>query len=113
MKPPICVDFDGVLNNYAGYDGENLGTIKHGAKEFLQKLNEEYTVTILTVRGYEPVMKWLDENQLLEYVDFVTKIKPPAVAYIDDRAVCFKGDYKETLEELKGFKTYWEEKSDA
>ena len=25
MKPTICVDFDGVLNNYKGYDGDNLG----------------------------------------------------------------------------------------
>ena len=23
MKPIICIDFDGVLNNYKGYDGDN------------------------------------------------------------------------------------------
>ena len=39
LKPIICIDFDGVLNNYKGYDGDNLGTPKDGAKEFLEKLH--------------------------------------------------------------------------
>ena len=38
LKPIICIDFDGVLNNYNGYDGDNLGTPRPGAKEFLEKL---------------------------------------------------------------------------
>ena len=40
LKPIICIDFDGVLNNYNGYDGDNLGTPRPGAKEFLEKLSK-------------------------------------------------------------------------
>ena len=110
MKPTICVDFDGVLNEYNGYDGDNLGTPKDGAKEFLKKLSEKYVVIILSARRYSLIIKWLDDNNLWDYVYDVTSIKPPAVAYIDDRAIRFNGDYDETLKELKKFKPYWEEK---
>ena len=45
---------------------------------------------------------------MLEYVSEVTSIKPPAIAYIDDRAITFDGDYTETIKELKNFKPYWQ-----
>jgi hypothetical protein len=28
---------------------------------------------------------------------------------VDDRAVCFRGDYGETLEEIARFRAHWEE----
>lgn len=37
----------------------------------------------------------------------VTNIKIPAFLYIDDRAVCFNGNYKNTLEKVKNFNVYW------
>jgi len=107
MKPRICVDFDGVLNNYSGYDKENLGTPRPGAEEFLKKLSMNFYVIIFTVRNYSIVAKWLDHYDLLQYVGDVTRFKRPAVAYIDDRGMCFKGDYEEILEELENFKPYW------
>ena len=64
LKPIICIDFDGVLNNYKGYDGDNLGTPKDGAKEFLEKLSKRFTVIILTVRRYSLVIKWLVDYNL-------------------------------------------------
>lgn len=106
-KPTICVDFDGVLNNYKGYDGVNLGTPRKGAKEFLRKLSQDYTVRIFSVRKYTDVIVWLNNNGMLDFVDDVTSFKVPAVAYIDDRAVNFDGDYDKTLEQVKDFKPYW------
>ena len=110
MKPFISVDFDGVLNNYKGYDGDNLGTIRPGAREFLQKLSEDYTVLIHTARRYTLVVEWVTDNNLWEYVGDVSSIKQPSIAYIDDRGIRFNGDYDEVLEQLENFKPYWEEK---
>lgn len=106
-KPFISVDFDGVLNNYSGYDGDNLGTPRPGAKEFLQELSKDYIVLIHTARRYTLVVKWLADNNLWDYVGDVSSIKQPSIAYIDDRGIQFNGDYKETLEQLKKFKPYW------
>ena len=33
--------------------------------------------------------------------DKVTSFKPPADLYIDDKGYCFRGDWKEALEEIK------------
>ena len=38
----------------------------------------------------------------------VTDKKPPAFAYIDDRAICFQGDFAKTLDQLEAFKAHWE-----
>lgn len=108
-KPTICLDFDGVFNTYKGYDGDNLGTPRPGLKEFLEQLTQEYSITIFSVRRYSKIINWLTNYDLLNYVDNVTSYKVPAVAYIDDRAIQFKGDYQETLEQLKDFKPYWRE----
>lgn len=40
-----------------------------------------------------------------EYVG-ITKRKLPAHIYIDDRAIVFKGDWVQTMNELNNFKTY-------
>ena len=109
MKLTVCVDFDGVLNNYSGYDGDNLGTPREGAKEFLKELNKNYRVVVLSARRYSHIIKWLNDYGLWEYVADVTSFKPPALAYIDDRGLSFNGDYQEILEQLKDFKPYWSE----
>ena len=107
-KPPICIDFDGVLNTYKGYDGDNLGTPREGAREFLETLSREYTITIFSVRPYVKIIPWLEAHDLLCYVANVTSYKERAICYIDDRGLKFEGDYKECLKQLKGFKPYWE-----
>lgn len=61
-KETICVDFDGVLNKYNGYDVEDLGEPRHGACEFIEKLSEKYDVKILTARETAPVEEWLHNN---------------------------------------------------
>lgn len=103
----VCVDFDGVLNNYTGWKGvDELYTPREGAKEFLLKLHENYKVIIFSTRDNDMVSEWLDKYDL--YYDFVTSVKVGAVAYIDDRGIKFNGDYNEVLDELNNFKAHWE-----
>ena len=107
FKRNIAVDFDGVLNNYVGYDPHNLSTPRRGCKEFLKELNKKYDVIIYSTRDASNILKWLEHYRLDKYVKTVTNKKPPAVAYIDDRAVRFNGDYRECLDNLI-VKAYWQ-----
>ena len=109
MKPTICIDFDGVLNNYTHYDPNNCFTPREGAEEFLEKLSENFRVVILTARSFPKVERWLRNYGLKKYVADVTNIKIPAIAYIDDRAIEFTGNYEITLQQLEHFKPYWKE----
>lgn len=105
----VCLDFDGVLNNYQGYDGDNLYAPKDGVELFLKALKQVcYKVVILTARNTHTVMKWLKSYNLDGYIDEVTRVKPPAEVYIDDRGLKFNGNYMELLNELSVFKPYWE-----
>ena len=51
--------------------------------------------------------KWLIENKIDKYFKDVTNVKIPAYLHIDDRAVCFKGDYTKTLQDVENFSVYW------
>lgn len=105
----ICVDFDGVLNNYEGWAGEDeLYTPRKGVEDFLKILSKHFEVTILSTRKPEKIVGWLSEYGLMQYVDNVTSVKPPAICYIDDRSVNFGGDYLEVLDTVLKFKAYWE-----
>lgn len=108
-KVQLCIDFDGVLNTYKGWQGENeLYTPRPGAKTFLERLFEVYTIIIFTTRNRDKVLEWLQEYDLDQYIYDVTDIKIPAIAYIDDRALKFDGDYEKVIEELRDFKVHWE-----
>lgn len=39
-------------------------------------------------------------------VDGIVEHKPPAVVYIDDRAICFDGDSKSLLSKIEKFKPW-------
>ena len=105
IKKTICVDFDGVLNEYDGYEEGDLGEPLTGSKEFIKELRKKYKVVILTSRPKEQVICWLNNNGFPSMK--VTNRKVPAVAYIDDRAIQFNGNYKKVISRLKNFKPYW------
>lgn len=106
-KKPICIDFDGVLNTYGGWKGPGeLYEPLPGAKEFLEKLSEYFQVIIFTTREKSSVELWMMEHNM--YFDKVTHQKIAAVAYVDDRAVNFSGDFEKTFQEVITFKTHWE-----
>ena len=109
MKKIICIDFDGVLNNYKYYDEDELFTPREGAKEFLENLAKDYIVFILTARNFAKVERWLNKYDMMEHVAHVTNIKPPATVYLDDRAVRYDGDFNAAEEKIRNFKTFWEE----
>lgn len=105
IKKTICVDFDGVLHEYNGYEEGDFGEPLTGSKEFIKELRKKYKVVILTSRQKEQVIGWLTNNGFPSMK--ITNRKIPAVAYIDDRAIQFKGNYKKVISRLKNFKPYW------
>lgn len=108
--PTICVDLDGVLNLYDGYKGpEHFAEPRPGAREFLQSLKEGgYTVVVHTTRDRDLVWSWLVDHDLRPFVYGVARYKPPAVAYIDDRAICFMGSFDGLFDRVRSFKAHWE-----
>lgn len=106
-KKTICVDFDGVLNEYNGYEEDDLGEPLSGSQDFIKVLRKRYEVVILTSRPKEQVINWLRHNSFPSMK--VTNRKVPAVAYIDDRAIQFNGSYKKVISQLNKFKPHWVE----
>ena len=109
FKKKILIDLDGVLNEYGKekYDENYIPEIKIGAFDFLDKLSKDAELYLFTSRNLLLASKWLIKNKLDNFFKDVTNIKLPSFLYIDDRTICFKGDYCKTLEEIKNFKVYW------
>lgn len=98
---------DGVLNTYNGeYNEKNIPPIKNGAYEFIKELSENFKIVIFTTRNSLVVSKWILENGLEEYIEYVTNIKELAYLIIDDRCINFRGDYKELKNKIKNFE-FW------
>lgn len=109
FKKNICVDFDGVLNNYSGWKGEDdLGEPLQNVEDFLKELSENFCIYIFTTRSKDKVLDWLVNYDLVQYVFEITNVKIPAVVYIDDRALYFDGNYETILNKVNNFKTHWE-----
>lgn len=107
-KKDICIDFDGVLNNYSGWQGNDyLADIKKGCLEFLKQLSINYNITILTTRDVTLVKDWLKKYNIYECIKSVTNQKIPAILYIDDRGLNFNGNYEELLSAINNFTPYW------
>lgn len=116
MPNRVSVDLNGVLDMYDGRKGEDFWhEPRPGAARFLKELKDRgHEVVILTARSgpITKIVDWLAVHGLLQHVDEVTKTKLPSFAYIDDRAVCFRGDFDETLEHLDDFTAHWEDPDD-
>lgn len=110
FRKKILIDLDGVLNEYGKekFDENFIPEIKSGAKEFIQKVSEFAELYLFTSRNLILATKWLIKNDLDKYFKDVTNVKIPSYLYIDDRTVCFKGDYKQTLEDIENFKVHWQ-----
>ncbi|MCQ2789606.1 MAG: hypothetical protein MJ229_04415 [bacterium] len=105
----IMIDLDGVLNEYGNneFDENFIPEIKQGAYEFLEELSKNFELYLFTTRNLILSVKWLIRNDLDKFFKDVTNIKIPSYLYIDDRTICFKGDYKKTLEDINNFSVYW------
>jgi len=112
-KPIICLDFDGVVNNYKGWRDEGfnviLDTPVQGTQEAIKKLREKYTVVIHSVRcshhgGRQSIVEYLEKYGIT--VDGVTANKPLASMYVDDKAIPFDGNWDRALRRIKRFKQW-------
>ena len=105
-KPRVCVDLDGVLAKYDGWDGiENIGPPLPGAVDFANSLSKIADIVIFTSRcsldqgglpeksGIVPgklrliVVEWLEKHGIPFADVYMGQGKPRASAFIDDRAV--------------------------
>jgi len=112
MKKRIYIDFDGVLNNYKGWKGnDELFEPQIGVMDFLNKLSQNYEIYIFSTRNPLNIADWLIKHDLRQYISNITNVKEPAYAYIDDRAIKFDGDYSNILAQLENFKPYWQEQA--
>lgn len=115
-KPILCVDFDGVIHSYtSGWQGAAViaDPPTPGALKWLWKATEWFDVQIYSSRSKEPLaivaMKfWMVKNAIAEFggdhpmsqfdgeypITFAHE-KPAAFLTIDDRAICFEGDWND------------------
>ena len=108
-KKKILVDLDGVLNNYGinKFDESYIPSLKKGARSFIEQLAECGELYLFTSRNLLLASKWLIQNDIDQFFKDVTNIKLPSYIYIDDRTICFRGNYDQTLSDVKNFKPYW------
>jgi hypothetical protein len=106
----VCVDLNGVLDTYTGWNGaEHWDPPRQGARAFLQALDGHgFRVVVFTTRFSEDVWWWLRAHDLASWVAEVTDRKPPAHVFVDDRAVCFTGDFDRALVQVLDFIAHWE-----
>lgn len=116
MAKTVVFDFDGVIHSYtSGWLGET--TIPDppvpGIREDLKEIHSAgYEVVVVSTRcatekGKGAIEAWLYNNGLREYIDKVCKEKPPAIAYIDDRAICFDGHPETLLRKIQNFQPWY------
>jgi hypothetical protein len=113
-KPIACIDLNGVLDSYTGWQGPaHFDPPRHGAREFLEALRSRgFKIVVFTTRYDADVWRWLRAHGLERLISDVTDRKPAAHVFVDDRAICFRGDFANTLREIEAFAAHWEHKPD-
>jgi len=111
----VCLDFDGVINLYPGWENEGyakiLGEPVEGAKESIKDLRNRGSMVLVhsTRCGYSGGTVAITEylNMYNIRVDGVCSNKPPADVYVDDKGVTFMGKWDaEFVERIMNFKTW-------
>ena len=119
MKQTVVFDFDGVIHSYkSGWQGETVIPDEPvlGIKETIKEIRDAgYEIVVVSTRcssneGYWAIRNWLWKNGI--EVDRVLTEKPPAIVYIDDRAICFDGNPKGLLQQIKTFKPWYQSRSE-
>jgi hypothetical protein len=137
-KPILCVDFDGVIHSYTS-PWTNAATISDGpvpgALRWLWKATEFFNVMVYSSRsksndGIDAMHNWMRSESIKEFgedhpmstrsadrssypITFCHE-KPAAFLTIDDRAICFDGDWSKLHpEDLIKFKPWNKRESPA
>ena len=116
LRKRVVFDFDGVIHSYvSGWKGVDVipdGPVP-GIREVIDTLRMEYCYEVIVVstrcvdtRGTEAIEERLAKHGI--EVDGVQWRKPPAVAYVDDRGICFDGDARGLVDKVRHFRTYME-----
>jgi hypothetical protein len=110
FRPTLCIDFDGVIHSYerGWQDGVIYGAVTPGFFEWADEAGKLFELVIYSSRSSDPKMlkdmvAWMDEQRAIwrdewpksdSDADFTfADKKPPAWLTIDDRAICFEGDW--------------------
>jgi hypothetical protein len=110
LRRTVCLDFDGVLHSYkSGWCGAEVipDPPIHGTREAVERLRQLYRVAVYSARcrtepGRQAVASWLHKHEIV--VDEVCEHKPPALVYVDDRAIRFRGNWDDLLTEIREFR---------
>ena len=114
-KPTVVFDFDGVIHSYkSGWRGpENIpDPVVPGIADAIKNLRDlDYRVVVVSTRcstpeGMGAVRYYLEKNEII--VDDVLMEKPPALCYIDDRAIRFDGHPEKLVGQVVNFRTWME-----
>lgn len=112
-KQTVVFDFDGVIHSYtSGWKGENVipDPPVPGIAESIKNFREAgYEVVVVSARcqyisGKSAIMQYLEKHGIV--VDNIMAEKPPAICYIDDRAICFDGHPETLLKKVQNFKPW-------
>lgn len=104
----LLIDLDGVLNEYKGeYDPNFIPPLKNGAREFLEELSKNYEIKLFTTRNKILASKWLIDEKLENIVKDITNTKDVAYLYIDDRCICFDGNFEKLKTQIKNFQPWY------
>lgn len=115
MAKTVVFDFDGVIHSYkSGWKGETVIPDEPvpGIKDSLRDIHKAgYEIVVVSSRcrtneGMDAIHDWLLKYDLIKYVDLICKEKPPAIVYIDDRAICFDGHPETLLDKIQNFKPW-------
>lgn len=114
MKKTVVFDFDGVIHSYTnGWEGIDVISDEPvvGIADAIKNIrNAGYEVVVLSTRckeksGIKAIQDWLWKHDI--DVDNIAAEKPPAVVYIDDRAICFDGNVSSLLDKIENFKPWY------
>lgn len=113
----ICIDFDGVLHDYSkGYQGKDVfGEMVKGADSATKILKKKgWTIIVYTTRpDTEALRSWLSDHGIA--FDYINEnpdqpedskdggSKLIADIYLDDRAICFRGEWDWIMNDIASF----------
>ena len=114
-KPTVVFDFDGVIHSYkSGWQGQETipDPVVPGIVEVIDELRAAgYRVVVVSTRCADPAGKAAVEDYLTENciaVDGVMAEKPPALCYVDDRAIRFTGRTETLVQQIMDFHSWVE-----
>jgi hypothetical protein len=110
----LAVDFDGVIANYDGWEGEgSFGEPRQDVIEALYRLKEEgWKIIVYSCRSADQIIPYLVSNSIpFDEVnensnDKTAGPKISATVYWDDRACYYSGDASKDLDIIRNFRTW-------